>query len=191
MSDIQQNEPREIFPKFSRAEVTSFIALVVSLGALCVSIYEANIMREQQMIMQSQQKTSVFPYLIQDLRYSFGGDGEFIYEIENKGIGPARINSANLTLNKKTVNSYFEIKNELDKIFPKEADYGLSFSDPNGYFISPKETIIAIKITYKNFDRSMDLIRNLNFEYDICYCSIFDECWKINADKNASIKECN
>ncbi len=136
-------------------------------------------------------KNCCFPYLIQDLRYSFGGGGEFIYEIENKGIGPARINSAILTLNKKPINSYLEIKNELDKIFPKEADYGLSFSDPNGYFISPKETIIAIKITYKNFENSMNVIRNLNFEYDICYCSIFDECWKINADKNSSIKECN
>ena len=67
MNDNQPNEPRQLLPIFSRAEVTSFIALVVSLGALCVSIYEANIMSEQQMIMQSQQKTSVFPYLVQDL----------------------------------------------------------------------------------------------------------------------------
>ncbi len=183
MSEIQPDETRQIFPKFSRAEVTSFIALVVSLGALCVSIYEANIMREQQMIMQSQQKTSVYPHLIQDLRYSFGSNGEFIYEIENKGIGPAKIKNATLTLNEKPINSYVEIKNELDKIFPKEADYGLSFSNPDSYFLSPKEKIIAIKITYKNFENSIDLIRNLNFEYDIRYCSIFDDCWEINSDK--------
>lgn len=81
MNEIQLNESRKLLPIFSRAEVTSFIALVVSLGALCVSVYEANIMREQQVIMQSQQKTSVFPYLVQDLRYSFGDGGEFIYEI--------------------------------------------------------------------------------------------------------------
>lgn len=181
MSDSQ---PRQLLPKFSRAEVTSFIALVVSLGALCVSIYEANIMREQQIIMQSQQKTSVFPYLVQDLRYSFGDGGEFIYEIENKGIGPAKIKSATLTLNEKPVNSFLEIKNELDQIFPKEADYGLSFSNPDGYFISPKEKIITIKITYKKFENSMDLIRNLKFRYDILYCSIFDDCQQINADQN-------
>lgn len=179
---MNNNEPRQFFPIFSRAEVTSFIALVVSLGALCVSIYEANIMREQQMIMQSQQKTSVFPYLVQDLRYSFGDGGEFIYEIENKGIGPAKIKSATLTLNKKPVNSLVEIKNELDEIFPEEADYGLSLSSPNGFFISPKEKIVAIKITYKKFKNSMDLIRNLTFKYDIIYCSIFDDCWDINAD---------
>ncbi|MFK8008077.1 MAG: hypothetical protein AB8H03_17090 [Saprospiraceae bacterium] len=183
MSDAQSNETRQLLPKFSRAEVTSFIALVVSLGALCVSIYEANIMREQQIIMQSQQKTSVFPYLVQDLRYSFGEGGEFIYEIENKGIGPAKIKSATLTLNNKSVNSFLEIKNELDKIFPPEADYGLSLSSPDGYFISPKEKIIAIKITYKRFENSMNLIRNLNFKYDIIYCSIFNDCWDINTDK--------
>ncbi len=180
MSEMQQNESRKLFPKFSRSDVTSFIALVVSLSALGVSIYEANIMREQQMIMQSQQKTSVFPYLTQDLRYSLGGDGEFIYEIENKGIGPAKIKSATLTLNDKPVNSYLEIKTELDKIFPKEADYGFSFSNPDGYFISPKEQIVAIKITYKNFENSMNLIRNLNFEYNLQYCSIFDDCWELN-----------
>ena len=183
MSETQQNEPRRIFPKFSRADVMSFIALVVSLGAFCVSIYEANIMREQQMIMQSQQKTSVFPYLIQDMQFSFEEEVEFIYELENKGIGPAKIESAVLTLNEKPVNSYKEIKTELDKIFPKEADYGFSFSNPNGYFISPKEKIVAIKITFKNFENSVDLIRNLSFEYDITYCSIFDECWKIGSDK--------
>jgi hypothetical protein len=183
MSENQLDETRKLFPKFSRAEVTSFIALVVSLGALCVSIYEANIMREQQVIMQSQQKTSVFPYLVQDIRFSFGTNGEFIYELENKGIGPAKIKSAILTLNKKTVNSYMEIKNELDKIFPEEADYGFSFSNPDGYFISPKEKKVAIKITFNNFENSTDLIRNLNFEYDINYCSIFEECWKINADE--------
>lgn len=183
MSEIQPDEPRKLFPKFSRAEVTSFIALVVSLGALCVSIYEANIMREQQVIMQSQQKTSVFPYLVQNIRYSFGAKGEFIYELENKGIGPAKIKNASLTLNKKPVSSYMEIKNKLDEIFPKEADYGLSFSSPDGYFISPKEKKVAIKITFNNFENSMNLVRNLNFEYDINYCSIFEECWKINYDK--------
>lgn len=181
---MSDNQPRQLLPKFSRAEVTSFIALVVSLGALCVSIYEANIMREQQMIMQSQQKTSVFPYLVQDMRYSFGDGGEYIYELENKGIGPAKIKSATLTLNKKPVNSFLEIKNELDKIFPAAADYGLSLSNPDGYFISPKEKIIAIQITYKKFENSINLIRNLNFEYDIRYCSIFDDCWDLNADKN-------
>ena len=190
MNENQSNESREIFPIFSRAEVTSFIALIVSLSALGVSIYEANIMREQQLIMQSQQKTSVFPHLVQDLRYSFGDGGEFIYEIENKGIGPAKIKSATLTLNDKPVNSFVEIKNELDKIFPEEADYGLSFSNPEGYFISPKEKLVAIKITYKKFENSMNLMRNLSFEYDICYCSIFDECWKINADKHTLSEDC-
>jgi len=191
MIENQSNESRKLLPVFSRAEVTSFIALIVSLGALCVSIYEANIMREQQMIMQSQQKTSVFPHLVQDLHYSFGDDGEFVFEIENKGIGPAKIKAATLVLNKKPVNSFLEIKTELDKIFPKEADYGFSFFNPNGYFISPKEKIAAIKITYKNFENSMNLIQNLSFEYDICYCSIFDECWKINAKKNTLSEECN
>ena len=147
MSETQSDEPRELFPKFSRAEVTSFIALVVSLGALCVSIYEANIMREQQVIMQSQQKTSVFPYLVENIRYSFGTKGEFIYELENKGIGPAKIKDASLTLNKKPVSSYMEIKNKLDDFFPEEADYGFSFSDPNGYFLSPKEKKICLLYT--------------------------------------------
>ena len=63
MNETKPTPEKKILPKFSRADVTSFIALMVSLGALFVSIYEANIMREQQMIMQSQQKTSVFPYL--------------------------------------------------------------------------------------------------------------------------------
>lgn len=190
MNKTKPTYEKKILPKFSRADVTSFIALMVSLGALFVSIYEANIMREQQMIMQSQQKTSVFPYLVSGIQYSFGDGGEFIYEIENKGIGPAKITNATFTLNEKPVNTYLEIKDELDKIFPKEADYGLSFFNPNSYFISPKEKITAIKITYKNFENSMDLIRNLSFEHSICYCSIFDECWKINVAENTPSKNC-
>ncbi len=174
--------------KLNRSDVTAFLALLVSLGALSVSIVEANIMREQQKIMQSQQKAAVYPHLSQHVNLGGPGPNPYSLTIENKGIGPAKIRTTEFRLNGEVMANYREIQAELNKIFPPEAGLFISFSDPANYFISPKETITILKLTVLHPEVIQDDIPMINFTADFCYCSIFEDCWLQDGDE--VLKEC-
>ena len=57
--------------RFDRSDLMSIIAVLISLGALGVSLFEANIMRDQQQIMQEQKRASVWPYLDAASQFSY------------------------------------------------------------------------------------------------------------------------
>jgi len=189
---MEQEEPKKkLLPHFSRADITALIALLISLAALGVSVYEAQIMREQQAIMQTQQKASFFPYITESQRFSFGKERNFTYEIMNKGIGPAKIRSAQLKLNGEPVNSYIEIETALKKILPPESNFALSYSNPNNYFLNPKEKITAVNFSFDEFDNHYAVIGSLLFEYELCYCSNFQDCWSIQQQGEEPTDGCN
>ncbi|MBX2876637.1 MAG: hypothetical protein KTR30_31265 [Saprospiraceae bacterium] len=169
--------------KLNRSDITAFLALFVSLGALFVSIVEANIMREQQKIMQSQQKAAVYPHLSQHIDLAFSGSTPYNYTIENKGIGPAKIRTASFLLNGKTLAGYEEVIKELKSLFPPETGLLVSFFDPSGYFISPKETITVLKLTLVRPEELQDEPPLIDFVADFCYCSIFEDCWLQDGDE--------
>lgn len=169
--------------KLNRSDITAFLALVVSLGALSVSIVEANIMRAQQKIMQSQQKAAVYPHLSQHVNLGSPGSNPYSYTIENKGIGPAKIRTTEFRLNGEGVANYREIQAELNKLFPPEAGLFISFFDPASYFISPKETITILKLTVLHPEAIQDAIPIIDFVADFCYCSIFEDCWLQDGDE--------
>lgn len=177
--------------RFSRADIIAFIALFVSLGALLVSVYEANILSAQQSIMQSQQKSSVLPYLVENVNMSINGEeGTYSYTLENKGIGPAKITSAVLSFNEKEIEDYFAFLEELKIIFPSGIDFGLSYHPPKDYFLSPKEKIKIIEFQFPEFSKDISILQKLKFNFEICYCSIYEDCWSIGKDKKSPKKGC-
>ena len=178
-------------PKFSRADIIALIALLISFFTLFVSIEEARIMREQQELMQAQQKASVFPYLSQDQNYKFGEDkGEFTYTIENKGVGPAQIKEVKLHLNGETMENYNELNAALKEIFPDSTSFALYYTNISTYFLSAKEAIVPIRIIYDSSPKYLDLISTLSLNYEICYCSIYNDCWSIKTNSTDSTTGC-
>ncbi len=169
--------------KFNRSDVTALLALMVSLGALSVSIVEARIMREQQKIMQSQQKAAVYPHLSQHIDLGFSGPTPYSFTIENKGIGPAKIRTANFRLNGKTIAGYDELRAELNQLFPVEAGLLITFFDPTSYFISPKETLTILKLLLVHPEVLSEGLPPVDFVVEFCYCSIFEDCWLQDADE--------
>lgn len=69
--------------------IGTVLAIIISLGAMFISLYEARIMKSQQSAM-------VWPYL--DMSQQYDNDG-FAIEISNKGTGPAIINSVQIDYN--------------------------------------------------------------------------------------------
>ncbi|MEM6963530.1 MAG: hypothetical protein AAF573_02110 [Bacteroidota bacterium] len=184
--EINQNQPR-----FSRSDITAFFALVISVGALGVSVYEASILRSQQEIMRNQQKASVLPYLVPHQNYAFSTNGnKFTYTFENKGIGPGRITRARLKINDQKVSTYSEVLKQLKVILPAEVDFGLSFKNPENYFISAKEEITALEINFPRFENDYQVVHDLDLDFEICFCSIYDDCWSLLREENQPQKGC-
>lgn len=177
--------------KLQRSDITAFLALAVSLGALFVSIIEAQIMRDQQEIMQVQQKAAVYPYLTQKINLSLSGDFGYTHTILNKGVGPAKIKNTIFYLNGEVVEDYLALQKKLQQLFPVEAQLQVSYSDPSNYFISPKEVINVLDLQFQAFEGVAALITQLNFNVEFCYCSIFEDCWFSKEKEDGSQEKCH
>lgn len=177
--------------KLQRSDITAFFALAVSLGALFVSIIEAQIMREQQEIMQVQQKAAVYPYLTQKINLSLSGDFSYTHTITNKGVGPAKIKNTIFYFNEEAVENFLALQKKLQEVFPEEAQLQVSFSDPSNYFISSKEVINVLDLRFQAFEGAAELFTQLNFNLAFCYCSIFEDCWFSREKEDGSPAECD
>lgn len=71
--------------RLDRSDKISIFAIVLSFMAVSVSLYEANILRDQQEIMQDQQKASVWPYVQAQLFFEYSDKLWIRIDVENKG----------------------------------------------------------------------------------------------------------
>jgi hypothetical protein len=176
--------PQEDIPNppnnwLTRADVTSLIAVVVSLTALFVSIYEANIMKQQQEIMQSQQKASVWPYIKSNLSLVYSDTAKYKLTFTNKGIGPALVKKATLKWNNTPIEQYLDLVDSVTTALETRNFYNLDLGDPSRSVISPGETFPYINLAFPKEGVGISLFRSLPFRYEIIYCSIYDDCWRI------------
>lgn len=162
-----------------RSDYLALAALLLSMMALFVSIYEARILKEQQMIMLTQEKTSVWPFLDGQFSYEYSDKVRIRYALDNKGIGPAKVRQMNLLLNGKVVDGYLELVDSLLLYFPDVADMGISYMPAQGDVISPNEKVEILHIESNRFPGDLEKIRNLDLAFDICYCSVYNDCWQV------------
>lgn len=148
-------------------------------------------MRDQQEIMQVQQKAAVYPYLTQKINLSMSGDFAYTHTIINKGVGPAKIKNTIFHFNGEAVGDYLAVQEKLQRLFPEEAQLQVSFSDPNYYFISPREVINVLDVRFQAFEGAAELITQLNFNVEFCYCSIFEDCWFSEEKEDGSQQKCD
>ena len=163
--------------------MSSFLALVISVAALFVSIYEANLLRAQEKMM-------IWPYV--EVGPSYSSDG-FNIVVNNEGIGPAIIRSIEVSYNGQKFQSWEEL---LDHIKPGyKIDYGTSgMSNINGRVIRPGNQIRALHLPWNEETRFI-AGQLANFKVKVCYCSVADNCWifdittKDRIEKKVDFKE--
>lgn len=158
-------------------EASSALALVVSFLALSLSAYQARQMSEQTRLMQSQARASVWPYL--SIGYSLSDAGEkrgYIWQIDNDGVGPARIESVTMTLDGKPVRGWGDVFRALYG----DATVGATYSQVYGKVLPPNTnrdtTIEAVHILDPAQARTFFDARD-RLDMTICYCSVYDDCW--------------
>jgi hypothetical protein len=150
--------------------LTSLLALAVSIFALAIGAWQTR-------LMQSQARASVWPHLSIGYTYNTNVDENgFVWSIDNNGVGPARIESVALTLDGKPMKSWHDVL----VAFGFHGEMHVSTTSFSGDVIPPslnRETAIAaIRINQAD---AASTFKNAvaRFTMDICYCSVYDDCW--------------
>ena len=90
MNDQHPDDAVRSRPQLSN--ITSAVALAVSVFALAIGAWQTR-------LMQTQARASVWPYL--SIGYTYSSDTDenaFIWRVDNNGVGPARVERVSLSL---------------------------------------------------------------------------------------------
>lgn len=162
-------------------------AMLISLLTLIIFIYQTNIMREQS-------KLSVKPRL--DFTTNQGGnDSIIIFQqvLENKGLGPAIIDSIYFRYNGKIFP--LDSENLISTELPKLLDYGYLSQHATlgrGTTLTPEEerSIYTYNLPASKLDSVLSYL-NIGpdddgpFEIEVIYTSIYeDELWKVTSNNS-------
>lgn len=155
-------------PKGLQADqLMSFAALVLSIFALGVALFEANTQRVQQ-------RAEIWPYARIEQGFSQNG-----YEIRilNKGVGPALIRQIELRYQDQIysdVDALIRAVMEPDQTFSYEL---YRTSNPLNSVISANEEVQIFGVPWDPRTRAFADRFSAEGDFKICYCSILDECW--------------
>lgn len=177
-----------IFVRISVVQtVIAVIGFFVGAVALYAALNEADAVRKQQ-------QASVWPHIrVMDINYGAPGEERFDIVVSNKGIGPARIEAVKVSIGGVEQTSWYEIIRSL----PGGASAGISSYRLADATLSPEEDLVAVSVAAKYSSVELvnafrDLVRGGEAAMSICYCSVFDDCWQIDAGERrpASVKVC-
>ena len=91
--------------KIDKSTLVNVVAIVLSVLACVISLYEAN-------IMSAQQKALVWPHLRLDDNFNANG---YSVVASNNGVGPCIINSMEVVYHGKPIDSYNNLLSQLNK----------------------------------------------------------------------------
>ena len=160
--------------------IVAVAAVVVGVCALGVSLFQASIMREQQAEMRTQRLAEVWPHV--EFGTSYNGESYRLLAM-NSGIGPARIESVRILLDERPFTDWSEL---LGAIAGREA-YNFQHSQLGGRVLPPGEMLESLVVTEPSLVDSLNA-RSDGITAEICYCSVYDECWQFRHDFSASPK---
>ncbi len=167
-------------------------ALVISVCSIGIALYNANI--ESRML-----KANSYPYLIGAFDdAALEGTERIDVQLRNNGVGPADERSLKIKLGDRYVTDMKQLIREA--VGPAEADKAAAAlvdihdNEPTR-FVASKDSVVVFQIakTAEN-SREWELLdRGLSAKgvsIDYCYCSVFDECWKVEARIHTPVKAC-
>ncbi|MEL7110000.1 MAG: hypothetical protein AAGL99_12105 [Pseudomonadota bacterium] len=155
-----------------RGNLLSLVAIVISLSALGVSVFEVTSLKDQQ-------KASVWPYL--EVAQSYSGTG-FEVTISNKGIGPALLGDVGFVHNGQRLTS----SDDLDALILETVGPERAFSydtyrarDASNDVLAPGETATLFGVPWTADTRAFLEGVGGGISAEGCYCSVYKECWSV------------
>ncbi len=148
------------------------LALVISVAALIVSIYEANLLKDQQ-------RATVWPHVSIVAYYNSEGFG---YRAINSGIGPAIVRSMEVRYAGELVENMDTL---LDRLEPgRKIGYDrLRMNRLNNTVIMAGEERVLLQMPWDEETRRM--VKNIETKgvtTRMTYCSVLDDCWVYDSE---------
>ncbi|MEZ4703072.1 MAG: hypothetical protein R2834_22280 [Rhodothermales bacterium] len=138
-----------------------FSAIILSMCAVSVSIYQAHLMRVQQ-------RMSVWPNV--EVLLERGVSGYRLTAV-NTGVGPARIGPVRVVVNEELVHSWAELWDRLGL----GEEFTFNFGTIGGRVIPANGSVVIVNVPPEH---AASIARTIQtFRVSMCYCSVFDECW--------------
>jgi len=169
-------------PKIHAEMLVGVSAIVIGICALGISLYETSLMREEQ-------RAAIMPLLELTRSHNLrtdepSGEGPRLWlQAENVGIGPARVEDFRVTVDGAPQPTWDAAFREL---IGHESPITYGQSRISGRTIPPDRLVTMMKLDDRELaEKILAEIDRLDFE--ACFCSIFDECWKTsNSDFGAA-----
>ncbi|MEM6538046.1 MAG: hypothetical protein AAF668_09995 [Pseudomonadota bacterium] len=176
--------------------VGSIVAMIVGLSALFVAWDQAQIMRKQQ-------HASVIPIVNVDGGFTVRPDANIMrLGIQNDGIGPALVASASLLVDGKEIEDWGDF---VDRFLPPTLSSGYTTSfDTSIGVLAPGESTASIDVfwprnetidaAFRDFQTQVFKSVGDQTNFVVCYCSVFDRCWRTNgvgASKPIEVDHCD
>lgn len=143
-------------------------AVIIGISALFVSMYQASIMHEQQRIMHEQQRASVWPYL--EVGAGINNSGLYI-RVMNQGVGPARIQTVEATIDGAVVRDWSEVLWAL----LEDSAVGYNRRTVNKRVLAPEAVLAIFELKHPQADTVWHYLDRLEMHF--CYCSVYQDCW--------------
>jgi hypothetical protein len=138
--------------------IVALSALLIGLVTAFISMYSAYVDREYA-------RASVWPRL--EILRSYSGDS-FSYGVSNNGTGPALIKYAKVQHGSTYIKKWNEI----------ESFQNIRQSHISNRTLSPQNSITPL--SYQGEDAKALVEADDSISIELCYCSIYDECWVID-----------
>lgn len=168
--------------KVDRSLLVALVAVVISLVGTFVSIYEAQIMREQQNLLAEQKSADAWPFMKGQALVDYQNDSTVIisYQLSNKGIGPAILGDVRYLFDGKDCESYSigdSVAVQVDSLFLVSKYQNIQidsavFQPSEGYAIFT----LTLRAKKKEYVKYINQVAN-HLSVEFCYCSVYGDCW--------------
>lgn len=134
--------------------------------------------------MREQQHAMAWPYI----EWLPGFTGERLtLTVENKGIGPAVIKKMTMEVEGRPVADYGAL---LRRLLERDSNISYSYSVLSGRVLKPGEEVVTLEVT-DPADALKIYRTDKEVTIDICYCSIYERCWRTTGLEARPVANCN
>ena len=155
-------------PRAAGSHADRWLSIFAAIGAICavaISLYQAQLAREQQ-------RASAWPYIAQSNSYVPGKP--YTRQVENVGVGPARVRSFEVRVDGKPVRNWYAAVTALTG----REEPGLVYSSfGRGSVLPPGARTVLLELRDEPVAGAFSSAAQSRLETIVCYCSIYDECW--------------
>jgi len=157
-------------------------AVVIGICALSVSLYETSLMR-------SEQRAAIVPlmeighsYFVNNIEDN-GDDWQLSLHAENVGLGPARVMDVRVTVDEAPQLSW---RSAMQALVGRDEPVAITLSTINGRIIPASRSIQMFHL--RDGPLATEIIAEIaRLEIEVCFCSLFDDCWTASKWDNAAV----